>query len=1056
MKKLLVISVFIIFYFVPTKAQYKIINYTDMNQINSLVEDGDYIWVCTSGGAFKRRKSDGTLVTVFNTLNSGLARNRVNAMYIDFYGNYWFGTNYGGISMFDGSKWTTINEVDGFRIYDCETITADINGNMWFGVNDGHVLKYDGETWKDINLHGNWYVASIVSDDIGNIWIGIAGIHGSGYKIDPEGNVSDFNGPGDIFKTNGIYDIGKDRLGNLWFTSYGGVYRYNILSDTWTNFSSGFYGNNYAFSLDGNGNVWISTDGGVYEYNGSIWTHYTSGESGDRVDLIPDILCDAQNNVWVGGYNGLAKITPGNYTWGTAIRVNALKSDYVETMSFTRDGTARLFGQFSYMTGYSDGYWWETSPVSSCSYSWVENSLTDKDDNTWISYIDGADSTVKLIKFTPANVATCYSVSGKMDFGQWTTAFVTDMTYDPKYNLIWIGTKKGLIWFNASYGSSGTWTSPTYGLPEDYITGVDIHDGVVWYSTSASGIGYYDVNNGDFGVLDESSGLPSNQVYDLAFDKNGGMYFLAGPTLYHKINDAYKNYSLPDYYNCLAVDSMNNIWLGGNFGAAKFNGRAIRTFTTDDGLTENMVDNIVVAPNNDVWLCSGYYGITKINTVAPQPGFDTPITCLPDTTFLSNMSTEADTLTRYAWDINDDGSIESTAKNFRYHFDVAGIYTIGLTAWNDEKNGHITKDIQVLESPDATISPSGINHICTGDKIRIQAGINNPDASLKYTYNWNTGDQSNRIYTDTSGVYYFSVSNGMCNSMSDSATVIAAEPFSGLQICLVTVDPDENKNMIVWQPANDLGVVSYNIYKLFGNSYVPIGNVPAGDPSYFVDYNSTPDALAARYAITAIDTCGNESAKSPYHQTIHLGASIGAQANTIVLDWTPYVDESGNFQPEWYYIYRGLSADQMQVHDSVSSSFTEWNDLDPGENRYYQIGAKKADPCYVSTKKTTGGPYAHSLSNLEDNKLKAGTGTLTTGRLTVYPNPFHDQAVIVWDNAGAGNVRIIITDLRGRVVRETDNVPGNRYTLRKENLNPGMYFITIEGQKIFQTKIVVN
>jgi ligand-binding sensor domain-containing protein len=335
MKKSVLLVILLAFFLSPSRAQYKITNYTDMNQINSLVEDGDYIWVCTSGGAFKRKKSDGTLVTVFNTSNSGIARNTVSTMYIDFYGNYWFGTNYGGISMFNGSEWTTIDMVDGFKINDCETITADVNGNIWFGVNNGHVLKYDGENWENIDLHGNWYAGSILGDDEGNIWIGIPGIHGSGYRIDQEGNISDFNGPGDIFLTKGVYDIGKDQVGNIWFTSYGGVYRYNVLSGSWSDFSSGFGGNNYSFAMDGEGNIWISNEAGAHKFDGTLWTHYNSGESGDRVNMVLDLLCDAQGNVWIGGYNGLARIIPGSSHWSTAIRVNALKSNYVETMSFT-------------------------------------------------------------------------------------------------------------------------------------------------------------------------------------------------------------------------------------------------------------------------------------------------------------------------------------------------------------------------------------------------------------------------------------------------------------------------------------------------------------------------------------------------------------------------------------------------------------------------------------------------------------------------------------------------------------------------------------------------
>src|SRR6056297_656987 len=177
MKKNLILILLLPFAFIsPGMSQYRITNYTDINQINYLAEEGDYIWVCTSGGVYKRKKSDGSMVTVFNTGNSGIARNVVKTIYIDFYGNYWFGTYQGGISRFDGENWITINEIDGKRIWRCETITEDINGNIWFGVNDGQVIKYDGEDYELIDLQGNWYVGSILSDDLGNMWFGVPGV----------------------------------------------------------------------------------------------------------------------------------------------------------------------------------------------------------------------------------------------------------------------------------------------------------------------------------------------------------------------------------------------------------------------------------------------------------------------------------------------------------------------------------------------------------------------------------------------------------------------------------------------------------------------------------------------------------------------------------------------------------------------------------------------------------------------------------------------------------------------------------------------------------------
>ena len=105
-----------------------------------------------------------------------------------------------------------------------------------------------------------------------------------------------------------------------------------------------------------------------------------------------------------------------------------------------------------------------------------------------------------------------------------------------------------------------------------------------------------------------------------------------------------------------------------------------------------------------------------------------------------------------------------------------------------------------------------------------------------------------------------------------------------------------------------MGTSSYNVYKeVSTNIYNWIGNVLFSSPSEFIDASSTPEIIANRYKISSVDTCLNESSKSPYHQNIHLSVSQGIPVSNIELQWNHYIDESGAFVPDYYYIYRGNS-----------------------------------------------------------------------------------------------------------------------------------------------------
>ena len=73
------------------------------NYVMSIAVDGDDVWFGTNNGV---SVFDGTTWTTYDTSNSELVYNRVEAIAVDdVEGNIWFGTRWGA-SKFDGSNWT--------------------------------------------------------------------------------------------------------------------------------------------------------------------------------------------------------------------------------------------------------------------------------------------------------------------------------------------------------------------------------------------------------------------------------------------------------------------------------------------------------------------------------------------------------------------------------------------------------------------------------------------------------------------------------------------------------------------------------------------------------------------------------------------------------------------------------------------------------------------------------------------------------------------------------------------------------------------------------------
>lgn len=89
-------------------------------------------------------------------------------------GDIWAGTWGGGVSHFDGKKWTNLNSHDGLAGNIVYSMVQDSKGVFWFGTNKG-ISRYDGKTWKTIGreeglFEPNVYALAVAPN--GDIWAG--------------------------------------------------------------------------------------------------------------------------------------------------------------------------------------------------------------------------------------------------------------------------------------------------------------------------------------------------------------------------------------------------------------------------------------------------------------------------------------------------------------------------------------------------------------------------------------------------------------------------------------------------------------------------------------------------------------------------------------------------------------------------------------------------------------------------------------------------------------------------------------------------------------------
>jgi len=169
-------------------------------------------------------KYDDTNWVYYNTNNSGLPTNETMDVYIkdDI---KWIGTYMGGVVRFDGQNWTVYNTSNsGLPSNWIYMVKSDLYNNLWFATFFGGVAKfnYNQNQWTVYNttnsgLHDN-NTFSIYIDNNNTKWIGANGLaiyNDTAWHIFPYPFIGD------------VFNFAKDRYGNMWICSAGGLYVYN-------------------------------------------------------------------------------------------------------------------------------------------------------------------------------------------------------------------------------------------------------------------------------------------------------------------------------------------------------------------------------------------------------------------------------------------------------------------------------------------------------------------------------------------------------------------------------------------------------------------------------------------------------------------------------------------------------------------------------------------------------------------------------------------------------------------------------------------------------------
>jgi len=378
---------------------------------------------------------------------------------------------------------------------------------------------------------------------------------------------------------------------------------------------------------------------------------------------------------------------------------------------------------------------------------------------------------------------------------------------------------------------------------------------------------------------------------------------------------------------------------------------------------------------------------------------------------------------------------------------AAGIYTLDVT---DANSCTVSSLVAMSEAGGPTVSVVSI--------VETECGFQNGSIDVEatggtgtYTYFWSNTATTQDVSGVGSGSYEVTVTD-QSNCSGVAVAEIPAVVPDIQDLCLVTVDTLAGTNLVVWEkPVVQGGIESYNIYRetsQFG-VFQFLANQPYATLSQFTDPVADPMVRSWRYKVSVVDTCGNESAMSSYHKTIHL--VLSSFGNDVYLSWDHYE----GFAFPSYVVWRYTDQSGWVAAQTLPSNLTSYTDLSPtGTGLDYFIEAVPTSGC-TSTNKAQDHNTTRSNRHTIDVPNPDAISEIELNDITISPNPTQGRFEITTAANFSSSWSIEVYGITGKSIMHVKGITDKTYKVDLSESESGVYLVRIqEGDKMLFSKVV--
>ncbi len=388
--------------------------------------------------------------------------------------------------------------------------------------------------------------------------------------------------------------------------------------------------------------------------------------------------------------------------------------------------------------------------------------------------------------------------------------------------------------------------------------------------------------------------------------------------------------------------------------------------------------------------------------------------------------------------------------DFGRDMDVTANGRIYVAADMTNSNG-VQPDLSLLKFCDIATptiaTPNNYTALCPGSNVTITA-----NGGSGSSYLWSPGaETTNQITVNTANDYFATITkNDGCFKNTDTIQLTIKPVPAVPQICLVSVDSTSAFNVIVWDKTAFTGVDSVKIYREdVTNVYTHIGTVDNDSLSEYHDLGVDPNTTTKRYKISAIDSCGQESVKGNYHNTIYI-----IHAGNGQFTWNPiYTIENTSNPVNNYLLMRDDNS--TGVWNQVASTAGTQNTIVAPTFGSFPNASYRVETAWSITCTATRGAINTSRSNIKSPSSLIGLNELSNNfDFGIKPNPATTELVlslnIVKDNSG-----VEIYNTLGQKVYE-QKLEERETRISIEHFEAGAYFIKVKGDKNLPVKKLIK